>query len=147
MLGGKRMNRYNDAMQILDDRFGCDTLLSLATQGDGGPSVRIVNAYYEEGAFYAVTYALSNKMRQIDANPKVAVCGEWFTAHGIGENLGWVRNEKNAVMMDKLRTVFAEWYDNGHTNEDDPNTCLLRILLTDGVLLNHGTKYELDFAN
>lgn len=141
------MNRYDDAMQILDDRFGCDILLSLATQANGSPSVRIINAYYEKGVFYAVTYALSNKMRQIDSNPKVAVCGEWFAAHGIGENLGWVRDEKNAVMMDKLRTVFAEWYDNGHTNEDNPNTCLLRIRLTDGVLLNHGTKYELDFAN
>ncbi len=140
------MDKYNDAIRILNERFGSDTHLSLATLDGNSPSVRIVNAYYEEGAFYAVTYALSNKMRQIDTNPKVAICGEWFTAHGIGENLGWVCGEKNTEMMAKLRVVFAEWYDNGHTNEEDPNTCLLRIRLTDGVLRNHGTKFELDFA-
>lgn len=140
------MNHYDDALQILNDRFGCDTLLSLATLEGSRPSVRIVNSYYEEGAFYTVTYALSNKMKQISAQPQVAICGEWFTAHGVGENLGWVRDEKNAEMMDKLHAVFAEWYTNGHIDENDPNTCLLRIRLTDGVLFNHGTRYELDFT-
>ena len=139
------MNRYDDALHILNDRFGCDTLLSLATLEGSRPSVRIVNSYYEEGAFYTVTYALSNKMKQISGQPQVAICGEWFTAHGVGENLGWVCDEKNAQMMDKLHAVFAEWYTNGHIDEDDPNTCLLRIRLTDGVLFNHGTRYELDF--
>ena len=91
------------------------------------------------------TYALSNKMKQIGKIPEIAVCGEWFTAHGIGENLGYVRDDKNAEIISKLRTVFAEWYDNGHTNENDPNTCLLRMRLTDGVLFHNGTKYEIDF--
>ena len=47
--------------------------------------------------------------------------------------------------MSKIRAAFAEWYDNGHTNENDPNTCLLRMKLTDGVLFQNGTKYEIDF--
>jgi len=130
----------------MDERFGHDTLLSVATIDGSRPAVRIVNSYYENGAFYTVTYALSNKMKQIDNNPEVAICGEWFTAHGVGENLGWVRDEKNADMMSKLRTAFAEWYDNGHTNESDPNTCLLRIRLIDGILFHNGTKYEIDFT-
>lgn len=141
---GEKLTR--ETAEIMDERFGCDTLLSLATVEDGIPSVRIVNSFYEEGAFYIVTYTLSNKMRQIEKNPTVAVCGEWFTAHGIGENLGHVRAEKNEEIMSKLRAVFSEWYDNGHTNEEDPNTCLLRIRLTDGVLFHHGTRYDIDFA-
>lgn len=141
---GEKLTR--ETAEIMDERFGCDTLLSLATVEDGIPSVRIVNSFYEEGAFYIVTYALSNKMRQIEKNPTAAVCGEWFTAHGIGENLGHVRAEKNEEIMSKLRAVFSEWYDNGHTNEEDPNTCLLRIRLTDGVLFHHGTRYDIDFA-
>lgn len=48
-------------------------------------------------------------------------------------------------MMEKLHEVFAAWYDNGHTNEEDPNTCLLRVSLTEGVLLSDGTKYDIDF--
>ena len=134
------------ALSILTERFGHDTLISLATLEGSRPSVRTVNSYYEDGAFYTVTYALSNKMKQIQANPEVAICGEWFTAHGIGENLGHVRDEKNVEIMAKLRAVFAEWYDNGHTDENDPHTCLLRVRLTDGVLFSNGTKYEINFT-
>ena len=134
------------ALEIMLERFGHDTLISLATIDGNRPAVRTVNSYYEDGAFYTVTYVLSNKMKQIKDNPVVAICGEWFTAHGIGENLGYVREERNAEIMAKLRTVFAEWYDNGHTNENDPNTCLLRVRLTDAVLFSHGTKYEMDFT-
>ncbi|HCA29546.1 MAG TPA: pyridoxamine 5'-phosphate oxidase [Ruminococcaceae bacterium] len=140
------MSKKNDpALSLMTERFGHDTLLSLATINGNRPAVRIVNSYYEDGAFYAVTYALSNKMKHIENNPVVAVSGEWFTAHGIGENLGWVRDGRNAEIMSKLRAAFAEWYDNGHTNENDPNTCLLRVRLTDGILFHNGTKYEIDF--
>ncbi|MEG1811561.1 MAG: pyridoxamine 5'-phosphate oxidase family protein [Clostridia bacterium] len=131
----------------MNKRFGHDTLLSMATICESKPVVRIVNSYYENGAFYVVTYLLSNKMKQIKSNPAVAVCGEWFTANGIGENLGWVLEEKNSEIMSKLRIAFAEWYDNGHTDESDKNTCLLKIRLIDGVLFNQGTKYEINFTN
>ena len=141
------MNNYDEAMKVMAERFGHDMLVSLATVDNNRPAVRIVNSYYENGAFYVVTYALSNKMTQIKNNPEVAICGEWFTAHGIGENIGYVLDERNAVIMSKLRAVFAEWYGNGHTNENDPNTCILRIKLMDGILFNHGTKYEIDFVN
>lgn len=133
------------AQEIMNERFCHDTLIALATMEENTPWVRTVNSYYEDGAFYVITYALSNKMRQIEKNSAVAICGEWFTAHGIGENLGYIRDKKNKVIADKLRTAFSEWYDNGHTNEDDPNTCILCIHLTDGVLFSHGTRYDIDF--
>ena len=134
------------AAAIMDARFGHDALISIATLDGERPSVRTVDGYYEDGAFYVVTYALSGKMVQIGKNPAVGVCGEWFTGHGVGENLGHVQDEKNAEMMAKLRTLFAEWYGNGHVNEDDPHTCLLRIRLTDGVLFFEGERFLLDFA-
>ncbi|MDR1329768.1 MAG: pyridoxamine 5'-phosphate oxidase family protein [Oscillospiraceae bacterium] len=133
--------------KLMAERFGHDTLLSLATTDSDRPSVRIVNSYYENGSFYTVTYALSNKMEQIEKNPEVAVCGEWFTAHGVGENLGHVLAPENAEMMATLRAAFAEWYGNGHTDENDPHTCLLRVRLTDGVLYSNGTRYDVDFAD
>lgn len=134
------------AQAIMQERFQRDSLIALATMDEGKPSVRAVNSYYEDGAFYVITYALSNKMKQIQKEPAVAICGDWFTAHGIGENLGHVLDEKNAKIMDKLRTAFAEWYNNGHTNEADPNTCILCIHLTDGVLMSHGTRYNINFT-
>ena len=130
---------------ILSDRFGKDSLIALATMGDGIPHVRTVDGVYIDGAFYVVTYALSGKMRQIEKAPVVAISGEWFTAHGIGENLGHVLLPENESVMAVLRTAFAAWYGNGHTNEADPNTCLLKISLTDGVLFSEGARYEIDF--
>ena len=135
------------AEEIMNERFHHDSLIALATMDGNKPSVRTVNSFYENGAFYIITYALSNKMKQIKENATVAICGDWFTAHGIGENLGHILDEKNAEIAGKLRTAFAEWYNNGHTNEEDPNTCILCVHLTDGVLLSHGTRYEIDFTD
>lgn len=134
------------AQEIMIERFGRDTLISLATVKDETPWVRTVNSYYENGAFYVITHAHSNKIKQIQNNSKVAICGDWFTAHGIGENLGHILDKKNQEIAGKLRTAFAEWYNNGHTNEKDPNTCILCIHLTSGVLFSHGTKYNIDFT-
>lgn len=132
-----------EAREIMDMRFGCDSLIALATVDGGVPSVRTVNAYYENGCFYVVTYAKSGKMAQIAANPVVGICGDWFTGHGVARSCGHVLAPSNAEIMDKLRVVFEEWYDNGHVNESDPDTILLRIRLTDGVLMHHGTRYEI----
>ena len=141
------MERITDAAQkIMEKRFGHDSLIALATAETGIPSVRTVNSFYENCAFYVITYALSGKMKQIEKNPAVAICGEWFTAHGIGESLGYLRDPKNSVIAAKLRTAFKEWYDNGHVDENDLNTCILRIRLTDGVLFSQGTRYDMDFS-
>ena len=132
----------NTFAQLMQERFGCDKLISLATCVENLPSVRAVNAYYLDGCFYVITYALSNKMQQLAVNPRVGVCGEWFSGHGVGENLGHVLQDEHREIMQVLRTAFASWYGNGHVNEADENTCLLRIRLTDGVLFKDGQRYE-----
>lgn len=134
------------AQEIMNERFNHDTLIALATIDEDKPCVRAVNSYYENGSFYVITYARSKKMKQIQKNSTVAICGDWFTAHGIGENLGHILDKKNDEIASKLRVAFAEWYNNGHTNENDPNTCILLIRLTDGVLFSHGTRYDIDFT-
>lgn len=136
------MNNNDMIHQLLTQRFGKDSLIALATVENGIPHVRTVDAVYIDGAFYVVTYALSGKMQQIAKNPVVAISGEWFTAHGLGENLGHVLLPENRAVMEILRAAFAAWYDNGHTNEADLNTCLLKISLTDGVMFSDGNRYE-----
>ena len=149
------MNKYEDADKILNERFGRDCLVSVATVEGSRPHVRVVNSYYEDGEFHVVTNALSNKMRQIAAHPEVAVCGMFFTAHGMGEDLGHLRAEGNAAAMAKLRKAFAPWYE-GNVNEDDPHLHLLRIRLTDGLItvdemLDNVSRmkcqYNVDFVN
>lgn len=136
-----------ETKEIMNGRFSKDNIIALATVKDGKPYVRNVNGFYEDGAFYVITYALSNKMKQIEENPHVAISGDWFTAHGKGINLGWFGKEKNKDIAEKLRNAFRGWIDNGHNNFDDENTCILCIQLTDGILFSHGTRYDIDFLD
>ena len=138
------MNYWNEqAEKIMTDRFGKDNVIALATAENNVPFVRNVNAYYENGAFYIITYALSNKMKQISDNPTVAITGEWFTAHGKAVSLGFIGKPENTSIAGKLKAVFASWIDNGHTNLNDENKIILCVKLTDAVLFSHGTRYEL----
>ena len=132
-----------EAEAILRERFGKDSVVALATVENGRPQVRYVNACYENGAFYVITHALSGKMRQIERNPAAAIAGDWFTGHGKCESLGYFGREENRALAAKLKRAFAAWIDNGHNDFSDENTIILRIELTDGLLLSHGTRYEL----
>lgn len=153
------MNEYKEGLKLIEEKFGNgkDNAISLATiarepgaDGRVRPVVRTVDAYYEECTFYVVTHAKSNKMLQIAQNSEVSVAGclEMFTANGIGENLGWVLDPKNAELRVKLRKAFSDWYDLAN-NEQDENCCFLAIHLTRGTLnVNHWEKlYHLDFVN
>lgn len=132
--------------KIIIERFGKDSLISLATATDNMPHVRTVDAFYDNGSFYVLTYGLSNKMKQIEVNPNVAISGEWFTANGKAISLGYFGKKENEAIAKKMRIVFAEWIDNGHNNFEDENTIILQIKLTDGVLASHGTWYNIDFS-
>ncbi len=132
----------SEAEKIMIERFGKDTVIALATAEHEVPYVRKVNAYYENGSFYIITYALSDKIKQIEKNPNVAIAGNWFTAHGKANNLGYFGKEENHIIAEKLKIVFKEWIDNGHNDFDDENTIILCVELTDGLLLSHGTRYE-----
>ncbi|MCL2057530.1 MAG: pyridoxamine 5'-phosphate oxidase family protein [Oscillospiraceae bacterium] len=142
------MNNYENAISIMAERFGKDSLIAIATSDGERLYNRMVDAYYEDGAFYVSTNALSNKIRQIESHPDVAVCAvDWFSGHGIGRNLGWVLDPKNADIRSKLREAFAAWYDHAN-NEQDKNCCILEVRLTDGMLIkdHHAIRYQIDFT-
>ena len=135
------MNKEID--EILKERFEKDSLISIATvDKTGKPWVRTVDAIYINGAFYTITHNSTNKMKHINNNPVVAICGEWFSGHGKAESLGYILNEENKDFADKLRKAFASWYDNGHTNESDINTIILKITVTDGIIYKDGKRFE-----
>ena len=135
-----------EAETILIERFGKDSIIALATADENKPFVRNVDAFYEDGAFYVLTYALSGKIKQFQKNPDVASSGDWFTASGKGINLGFFGKKENEQIANKMKQIFSAWLDNGHNNLEDENTCILKIELTQGVLFSHGTKYEIDFT-
>ena len=142
------MENYENAINIMTERFGKDSLIAVATTDGERMYNRIVDAFYDNGAFYIATYALSNKIKQIESNPDVAVCAvDWFSGHGKGKNLGWVLDPENSEIRAKIRKAFV-WYDEV-TNEQDKNNCFLEIRLTDGMLIkdHHAIRYQIDFTN
>ena len=139
------MSIQPQAAAVMNDRFGKDSLIALATVENGRPFVRTVDAYYEDGSFYVITHALSNKMRQLEKEPAAAICGDWFTGEGTGEDMGWLLAEQNLALAGKLKAAFSAWYGNGHIDEADRNTRILRIRLSHGVLFDHGARYDIDF--
>jgi len=152
------MSKYEEGIQLIEERCGNgkDNIISLATiaiepnaDGKPRPYVRDVDAYYEDGVFYTVTWAKSTKMQQIEQNPEVAftACFEWFSGNGIGENLGWILDPKNAELRTKIRMAFAKWYDEAN-NEEDESCCILAIRITRcAVIKDHGAvRYDMDFS-
>jgi Pyridoxamine 5''-phosphate oxidase. len=119
--------------------------------GKPRPAVRMVCAYYEEGVFYVSTDAKKNKILQIEKNNEVSVCGfGWYAFHGIAENLGWVKDDKNAEIRAKFKKVF-DWFDEVG-DEDNPDSIVLSVTLTEGIIIDNERKYgeqqyEVDFIN
>lgn len=153
------MSRYEEALRLIEESCGNgkDQVIALSTiaartNADGcpRPCVREVSAYYEDGVFYVTTWAASNKMQQIAQNKEVAFSAafEGIYGNGIGENLGWVLDPKNAELRAKLRKVFADWYDQAN-NEQDENCVILAIRITQATIFrDHGAvRYTLDFVN
>jgi len=153
------MSKYENAMKLLEERCGngkeeviaLGTIsLSSNTAGNPRPAVRMVCAYYEDGVFYISTDT-RNKMLQIEKNNEVSVCGfDWYAFQGTAENLGWVKDDKNADIRAKFKKIF-DWFEEVG-DEDNPNSIVLRISLTEGTITDNEKKYgeqlyEIDFIN
>jgi hypothetical protein len=154
-----KMNRYEEGLRLIEESCGNgkDNVIALSTiamelSADGipYPYVREVDAYYEDGVFYVTTSAKSNKMQQIVQNKEVtfAVCFEGISGNGVGENLGWVLDPKNADIRAKLSKAFIDWYDQAN-NEQDENCVILAIRIKRGrIFRDHGAvRYNMDFVN
>lgn len=134
-----------EAQNIMNERFGHDRLISIGTSHNNIPYVRTLNCIYQNGCFYAITHAQSAKMKQIEENPVVAICGEWFTGHGVAESLGHVLKDENITIYQTLRASFESWIDNGHIDESNKDTILLCIHMKNGVLYSNGVRYDIEF--
>ena len=153
------MNRYEEGLKLIEESCGNgkDNIIALATiatdsaaDGNPHPFVREVDAYYEDGVFYIMTYGKSNKILQIAENKNVSfvACGEGVSGSGMGKNLGWVMRPENAELRTKLRKVFSKWYDHAN-DEEDENCVILAIHMTRGTIFRDegATVYNLDLVN
>lgn len=138
------MNYFDEAVTVMKDLYGHDVAMSLATVNGDKANIRIVNTYYKDNVFYITTYGLSNKIKEIAKNPNVALNHNLLVAHGIGENIGNPLEEHNRELREELKQVFFNFYDK-HVCEEDPHTCILKIVLTDAFVFANDYKYIIDF--
>ena len=146
------MNYFEHATTLLDKQLGYDVVVALATGVDGIVTVRNVDGYYRNGDIYVLTHEASEKMRHITKQPHVGICKSFsrtrpfceglLRAEGIGENIGHPRGHD---MEEELKDVFHSVYD-VHVDEDDPQTCILRLRLTKAVVFDGEYKFEVDFT-
>lgn len=153
------MSRFEEGIKLIEESCGNgkDNVIALSTiaaprtpVGKVWPCVRDVDAYYENGVFYITTSAKSNKVQQVEQNKNVgfAVCFEGISGRGVGVNMGWVLDPNNANLREKLRKVFADWYDEAN-NEQDKDCVILAVHITQcSIFRDHGAVYyNLDFIN
>lgn len=139
------MESYEKSLKVLDELFQKDCIFAFATCKDTQPSLRILDTYYEDGAFYIVTYALSNKVKELMDNPNCALCYQNYKFQGTAQNIGHPLEEKNKEIREKLIKVFEPWYF-AHNNEQDKNMCYVKFVPKNGFFYKDGTGYIVDFT-
>lgn len=140
------MITYDKSLEILKELFGRDYTFVLATAQNNIPSQRVVDTYYSNGAFWIVTYALSNKVKEISANPHVSLCNTFHGFSGKAYYMGHPLNEDNKEIRQKLIKAFEPWYF-AHNNEADENMCYLKIEPEQGFFHKDGTGYKVNFLD
>ena len=135
------MNWNKEAEQIMEERFGGDNEMALATCRGNVPSVRTVNATYWRGAFTSSPTACPEKWRKYGTTPRWPSLGSGSPA--TGRRRAWVVWQGGKQVPGRhLRQSFASWIDNGHNDFADENTIILQVRVTDAVLLSHGRRFE-----
>lgn len=140
------MTTFEKSLNVLAELFAKDYQFALATSNDNVPSVRFVDTFYDNGAFYIVSYAKSQKVKEIENNHKISMCNKLYRFTGTAYNIGHPLSEKNHAIREKLTKAFEHWYFE-HNNESDENMCYMKIELKQGFFYKDGTGYKVDFEN
>jgi general stress protein 26 len=135
---------FQEAVKAMEELYGKDVPMSLATVDGDRPGIRVVDVYFTGGAFYAVTYLESSKMREILKNPNVALNHLLFVVRGAAENIGHPLAVGNEALRQQLMRAFEAFYSR-HVDENDPNTCILKITPEWALVFANGFKYIADF--
>lgn len=139
------MTSYGKAVELMKKQFSRDYQFVLATCENDVPTARFIDTYFHDRAFYAVTYATSIKMRQIEMNPMVTLLGRnMHQFKGVAYNIGHPLEPRNKEIREQLIKAFEPWYFE-HNNEKDKNMRFLKIIPTSGFFHIDKIGYKVDF--
>ncbi len=135
---------YNRAMEVMNENFGHDVVMSLATMSDGNINVREVDCFYCDGKIYIMTHKNSKKIKDIAKCPKVALCRHVSTLYGTAKEIGHPLDEINTELRKVLKKEFSLFYKD-NVMEHDPDTCIMEITLTKVETYTRYHRYMIDF--
>ena len=138
------MNSYEKAMNTMTELFASDRQFAFATAKDNVPTVRMIDTYYDSGAFYVVTYKKSRKVQEIEHNPNVSLCKDCYRFDGRAYEIGHPLLPQNKDIREKLMKAFEPWYFK-HNNEQDEFMCYVKVELDKGFCYKDGAGYQIDF--
>lgn len=142
----KKENVFPESLKVLDSLFSKDCQFALATSENNIPQVRYIDAFYNDGCFYIVTYGTSKKVKDIEANPQVALVSHRLHRFlGVAKNIGHPLQKENTEIRAMLLQAFEKWYFLAN-DEKDPKTCYIQIRLTEGFFYHEGFGYQVDFV-
>jgi len=140
------MDSFQEALQVMEFLFQKDYQFALATSENNIPSVRFVDTYYQDQAFYLVTTKTSQKVQEIIKNPKVALTNRLYRFQGEAEVLGHPLDPNLKDIRDTLTKVFEDWYF-AHNKEEDADMCYVKISLVEGFFYHDQLGYKVDFQS
>lgn len=139
------MSDFQNAVKSMQELFSRDYQFALATSSNDAPSLRFVDTYFDGENFYVVTYAFSQKVKEIAENPKIAICSrKMHSFSGKAYNIGHPLLPENSAIRKELIQVFEPWYFK-HNNENDSNMCYIKIKPTKGFFHKNNIGYKIDF--
>lgn len=140
------MDEYRQCLEVMKELFSKDLTYSFATVKDNVPSLRVIDAYYDNEAFWIVTYSQSRKVIEIENNPHAALCNNLYSFQGKAFNAGHPLNENNKEIREKIIKVFHSWYFD-HNDENDEHMCYVKFVPQRGFFYKNGTGYKPDFIH
>ena len=140
------MNAYEEGLGDLETLFARDYQFALATSNNNIPAVRFIDTFYNNGAFYIVTYGKSDKVKEIEHNPVVSLSKDLYRFTGTARNIGHPLLKENLKIREKLIKTFEPWYF-AHNNGNDENMCYIKVDLNQGLFYKDGTGYKVNFDN
>ena len=125
---------------LIENRFNhTGRLIFMATSIDNTPYIRAMTPYYHDGSFYFISSLLSEKIKHIESNNIVALCGEWFNAQGIAYITKL--DDLSPALKQSIITSTQSWIILGNVDLDDNNTCIIQVKLTEGYIVENKEKY------
>lgn len=132
----------NTIHNIIENRFNnTNKLIFFATSVDNIPYIRAMTPYYNEGSFYFISDVDSEKVKHIQINNTVALCGEWFNANGKASILS-LNSIDNSLKSNILENT-QSWIKLGNIDINSSDIVIIQVELCDGYIIENKIKYKI----